>query len=171
MKVFLVGYMGCGKSTIGKQLAEKLGYEFIETDKLVEGYVGKSISTIFNFDGENTFRQAENDILHELIQRPHKAIISTGGGMPCFMENMKLMNFFGKTIYLKRTIENLYDILKNDHKHRPLLSDQPDLRAAIELMLEKREICYNKANHIIEITPHETNLSVVNRIAEILESK
>ena len=169
MKVFLIGFMGCGKSAIGKMLAEKMNIDFVETDKLVETLVGKDIPSIFNFDGEKIFRKAENEILDQLIQKPHKEIISTGGGMPCYFENMKLMNFFGTTIFLKRSVDDLYSILQNDKKHRPLLSDQPDLKSAIETMLKKREGCYHLAKHIVEINLSESNSHVVDRIIQLLE--
>ncbi len=171
MKIFLVGFMGSGKSCIGKLLSERLQLDFIETDSLVEKYVGKDILSIFNSDGEQAFRKVETDILHELIKKPRSGIFSTGGGLPCFKDNMKLMNFFGTTIFLKRTVDNLHDILKRDNKNRPLLSNQPDLRTAIAQMLAKREGCYNMAAHIIDIAATETNEAVVERIVELLRGR
>ena len=112
MKVFLIGFMGSGKSTIGKLLAARLAYNFIDTDNMIEERMQKDIQTVFRVDGEDAFRQAENQMIHEIISKPGKMVIASGGGTPCSKENLTLMNFFGTSIYLKRSVDNLVDILK-----------------------------------------------------------
>jgi shikimate kinase len=171
MKIFLIGFMGTGKSTIGKLLAQRLGYSFIDTDSEIELRLGKEILTVFNTEGENTFRTAENELIHDIIKKPGKLVIASGGGMPCSEENLNLMNFFGTTVYLKRSVNNLYGILKQETLKRPLLFDAPDLKTKINELLETRQPCYEKSKYIIEISPDETTEEVVERICCMLNAK
>jgi shikimate kinase len=169
MKIFLIGFMGSGKSAVGKLLATRLGFDFIDTDKRIEVRLGKEILTVFKTDGESTFRLAENEMIHEIIKKPGRVVIASGGGMPCSDENLKLMMFFGTTVYLKRSIDDLFDILQNEAFKRPLLANAPDLKEAITSLLEPREPCYNMAKHVVEIDRHENIEQVVERIACVIE--
>ena len=94
MLIFLVGYMGCGKSTIGRTLAKQLGVRFLDMDTLLEQRCGKSVAEIFTETGETGFRQSEREVLAELTSE-REAIVATGGGAPCFFDNMETMNRAG----------------------------------------------------------------------------
>ena len=105
--LFLIGYMGCGKSTLGRKLAHRLGVEFADTDALIEAREGASVSDIFQLAGEAYFRQAERAVLDELIDAGRPLVVSTGGGLPTWSDNMARMNGAGCTVYLRRTAEQI----------------------------------------------------------------
>jgi shikimate kinase len=168
MKIFLIGFMGSGKTVIGKLLSERLGYDFIDTDQIIEEKFGEVIPSIFRMYGEEAFRQAENDVIHQIIKKPGKLVISSGGGMPCREENLKLINFFGISIYLKRNIDDLAEILKHETYNRPLLAEASDLKTTIANMLCEREPCYNLAKHVVEISQRESSENIVRRIIQLL---
>lgn len=102
MKIVLVGYMYCGKTTVGKRIANMLNFEFKDTDTLVENICGENISSIFETKGEEFFRQKEREVLVQLLQEDN-IVIATGGGLPCYEDNMKLIKNNCKSIYLKLT--------------------------------------------------------------------
>src|SRR5688500_7831796 len=106
MKIFLLGYMGCGKSSAGKKLANKLGFEFIDLDEMIEKQYQKSVSEIFETEGENKFREYEHNCLKGLLDKEN-IVISLGGGTPCYYNNMELINTHGTSIYLKMSTEVL----------------------------------------------------------------
>ena len=121
MLIFLVGFMGCGKSYVGRNLAPLLGFDYIDMDKYIEEKEGLSIKEIFEQKGENYFRQLEHQYLLE-IDSEQNLVVSTGGGAPCFFDNMEIMNKKGLTIYLNRSKDIVIErLLKGQHK-RPLLS-------------------------------------------------
>ena len=99
MRIFLIGYMGSGKTTLGRKLAYILQYQFIDLDDYIEKQEGRKISHIFEEDGEDYFRKLERVYLHRVIDK-EDLVISTGGGTPCFFDNMNQMNEYGKTIYI-----------------------------------------------------------------------
>ena len=105
--IYLIGFMGSGKSTLGTLLSNSLNFNFIDTDKLIEKRNSMSISNIFKTKGELFFRNEETKIIKEIIKLK-KTIVSTGGGMPCFNNNIETLNKYGKTIYLDYDIESLY---------------------------------------------------------------
>lgn len=107
MKLFLVGYMGCGKSSLGRKLARHLQARFLDTDTLVEEREGASAVDIFRFEGEARFRAVECEVLDEAVAQPGDAVISTGGGLPLYGDNMARMNQAGLTIYLRRSAESI----------------------------------------------------------------
>ncbi|GHS93932.1 shikimate kinase [Bacteroidia bacterium] len=150
-KIFLIGYMGSGKTTMGKQLAKKLNLQFVDMDLFIENRYHKSISAIFEEKGEATFREIERKTLHEIIDFEN-VIISTGGGLPCFFDNMDMMNQSGITIYLKVSVEELAKRLRTGKQKRPLVKDKKpeELKDFIAMNLEKREAFYNKATFIFE---------------------
>lgn len=138
--------MGSGKTIAGKKLAGRLGWAFIDLDKKIEEKAGKTISRIFSSDGEDTFRKIEAEVLKSMVNQT-ETVISTGGGTPCFGDNMDFMLETGVTIYLKRTPVQLKKRLTESSGERPLIRDIPDdqLLYFIEEKLAQREKWYNKA--------------------------
>jgi len=168
MRVFLIGYMGCGKTSIGKKLSKSLNLEFIDLDNYIEQICGKNIAKIFAEDGEKHFRKLEQHYLKK-ISKKDNVIIATGGGTPCEKENMALMNALGLTIYLEMEATELYKRLVHQKKTRPLiarLSDK-DLLAYIEMSMESRRSKYNCA-HFTVTSDHITKATekceqIINR--------
>jgi shikimate kinase len=150
-RIFLIGFMGSGKSTLGAQLARRVDYQFIDMDHMIEETAEMSIPEIFNEHGEEVFRKWEHDILHELCRR-EKLVISTGGGAPCHSQLMDLMNTHGTTIYLKLSPEALKTRLIQSRTERPLImgKSEPELLDFIKSLLEKREKFYKRARHIVD---------------------
>ena len=101
--IFLVGYMGCGKSTLGRKLARRLGAAFVDTDAAVEELEGASVADVFRYEGETRFRELERGVLERVIASGDAAVVSTGGGLPVWRDNMECMNAAGHTVYLCRT--------------------------------------------------------------------
>jgi len=149
--VYIIGFMGSGKTTAGKKLAGKLGWAFIDLDKKIEEKAGKTISGIFSSESENAFRRIEAEVLRSMVNQT-ETVISTGGGTPCFGDNMDFMLETGITIYLKRTPAQLKKRLAESSGERPLIRDIPDdqLLYFIEKKLAQREKWYNKARIRIE---------------------
>src|SRR5690606_34726901 len=115
--IYIVGYMGSGKTTFGKRLAAKLNMAFVDLDNLIEVTEGKTINEIFELKGESYFREKEKEILQTTVFV--NTVVATGGGTPCFFDNMSWMNTNGKTIYLKMTAQALESRLKFDKNNRP----------------------------------------------------
>lgn len=136
--------MGSGKTFIGRQLAERLGLRFVDLDGHVEQLAGKSISQIFAVDGETAFRELEQSALRQ-ISTLEKIIIATGGGTPCFFENMDLINQNGFSIYLETPVSILAERLKKGIEKRPLLHQAENLEKEIESLLSKRKAVYERA--------------------------
>lgn len=143
--------MGSGKSTTGKKLALSLNWSFIDLDTKIEHAAGMKIRDIFYLKGESWFREIETKSLFELSQ-VSKAVISTGGGTPCFGDNMGFMVRSGLTIYLRMTPEKLESRLLRASDSRPLLKDiaKKDLREYISRKLEEREKWYLKAEIVVD---------------------
>jgi len=150
-RIFLIGFMGSGKSTLGAQLARRVGYQFIDMDHLIEETAEMSIAEIFKEHGEEVFRKWEYEILHELCSR-EKLVISTGGGAPCHSNMMDLMSSHGTTIYLKLSPEALNTRLIQSSAERPLImgKSEPELLEFIKSLLEKRELFYKRAAYIVD---------------------
>ena len=150
-RIFLIGYMGSGKTTVGKLLAARLGYSFIDMDVHIEEKLFKSVSQIFAEFGEEQFRLLEQQSLHEIAQFDH-AVISTGGGAPCYFDNMDYMNGRGYTVYLKLSPEELAERLETSHANkRPLLANRKgeELKQFIAEGLAGRESFYAKAAYTV----------------------
>lgn len=147
--IFLIGFMGCGKTTLGRKLASRLGYEFIDLDHVFEATEGMTIADYFSKFGEEAFRKKESNTL-KTHAYPAPAIVATGGGLPCFFDNMDWMNSHGKTVYIKLTPKTLADRLENEKDQRPLLRERHGeaLIAFIAEKLEEREPFYNEAGII-----------------------
>ena len=150
MRIFLIGYMGSGKTSLGEKLAYKLEHEFIDLDAYIEKEEGRSISQIFEEDGEDYFRKLERVYLHRIIDQ-EDVVISTGGGTPCFFDNMEQMNEYGKTIYINMHPKALIPRLKTSSVTRPLLEgkDEKEMLDFIFQSLRERERYYNKAHTVV----------------------
>ena len=122
--VFLIGYMGSGKSTAGKKLARILGYDFVDTDDVISSLVGKEVYKIFMEDGEDAFRQMERSVLVSFKDRKD-TVIATGGGMPCFFDNVATMKRYGITVYHQMQVNSLINRLNEAKTPRPLLPKRP----------------------------------------------
>ncbi|MFH0757625.1 MAG: shikimate kinase [Bacteroidota bacterium] len=150
-RIFLIGFMGSGKSTLGARLARKIGYEFLDMDKVIEETAGMTIPGIFSEHGEDVFRKWEHDILLELCRRDH-VVISTGGGAPCHGEMMSVMNDHGATVYIRLSPSALKERLIHSKNERPLIRGKTDseLLEFITSLLHQREVFYNQASTTIE---------------------
>src|SRR5215510_8108006 len=126
MKIFLVGFMGSGKSTLAEKLSELMDVSFIDLDSKIEESEGKSVNEIFKERGEEYFRSLEAEALRKTA-RVRDAIIATGGGAPCFNDNMEWMNENGVTVYLKAEPGELYHRLLKERETRPLLASLGDV--------------------------------------------
>jgi len=157
MRIFLIGFMGCGKSTIGRQLAHYLTFEYADMDKIITSHAGMSIQQIFDTKGEAWFREQETAAIYELLQQDN-LVIATGGGVPCFYKNMDLMNRHGITVYLRMNPTALFERLKNSKINRPLINGKKpeELMDFINRLLKEREPFYRQAALVVDsatITP------------------
>lgn len=169
MKLYLIGYMGSGKTTIGKAISGKLHWDFFDMDELIEQRYGMEVSEIFRLFGENEFRGAEQEILKELTEKEN-AVVSTGGGAPCFYDNMELMNKTGKTFYLNFSPAFLAErLLLTDLEKRPILArlQKEELKNFIGENLSKREAFYLQAQHKVTGTDEE----ITEKILKIIEKE
>lgn len=150
MIIFLVGFMGSGKSTVGQGLARRLGYSFIDMDARIEGEHGMTINEIFEKLGEKAFREMESNLLKEMVSL-RDAVISTGGGLPCTGNNMDLINRKGVSIYLRMEPEALLNRLSRGKSRRPLIRhlSRQELETFIREKLGEREPVYLRAHHTI----------------------
>lgn len=146
MNIYLIGYMGSGKTTVGKRLARLMNYEFVDLDHLFEERYHISVFDFFEKYDEEAFRKIENELIKEISEK-EDLVISTGGGAPCFYNNMELMNKSGITVYLQMAIKSLVDRLSNAKKARPILKglSEDELYDFIESQMAKREAFYNQA--------------------------
>ncbi len=149
--IFLVGFMGAGKTTLAKKLASKLSYSWLDTDQEIEKKEGIKISEIFKVRGEAYFRTLEKQLVDDLIPNQN-IIIASGGGLPCFNDNMSKLNKLGITIYLERTPKELFQRVKQATNSRPLIADKSDeeLLEYIKNTMEKRREIYLKSTIIAD---------------------
>jgi shikimate kinase len=169
LRVFIIGYMGAGKTTVGKLLANKLDWSFIDIDCFIENRYRKTIAAIFEENGEAGFREIERRALQE-ISNFENVVVSTGGGLPCHFDNMDVMNRTGVTVYLKATVDELLRRLSFDKQKRPLIKGKkPDeLRIFVEESLKKREPFYNRATFIFEVQHCSSKKGLNRQIEKIL---
>lgn len=148
--IFITGFMGCGKTTQGKKLAKEMGYFFIDLDDYISNQYDNTITDLFQEVGEEEFRKIETKALQECINDNLKALIATGGGTPCFNNNLELMKANGKVVYLKMEPEALYNRLFNAKNERPLIKDKAneEMLLYIENLLKIREVFYNQSQII-----------------------
>lgn len=151
--LFLVGYMGCGKSTLGRRLARRLGIPFYDTDAMVEEREGASAADVFRYEGEERFRELEREAVEEILARREPCVVSTGGGLPVWRDNMERMNGAGTTVYLRRTAEQIAGRLSPyGRRKRPRLAGLGDdeLVAFMTRDMELREPFYARARIVVE---------------------
>jgi shikimate kinase len=161
MLIFLTGMMGSGKSTIGKLLAEELQLPFFDTDEIISSIEGLEVKDIFSSKGEPYFRQAEHTLV--ATWKISSAIVATGGGLPCFHENMKLLNEKGKTVYLKASTDEITERIWQDQS-RPLVKGKtkPQVKRTISELMKIRKPYYEQA--IIKIKATGTPEEIVKKI-------
>jgi len=157
--------MGSGKTTVGEKLARHMEHSFLDMDTEIEKEQGMTISQIFDTRGEEFFRSLEHELLLKIFKMDN-LVISTGGGLPCFGNNLELINDNGISVYLKLTPELLANRLKFSGKTRPLINDlsKDELLNFVYLQLEKREAWYNKAT----ITYNALNMNINELAKKIL---
>lgn len=151
MRLFLLGFMGCGKSYSGKRLAEGFGINFLDLDEYLEAKEGRTIREIFEAEGEDYFRIKEKECLQDMAKK-ESTIISVGGGTPCFFDNMEWMNQHGVTIFLETPVEVLAKRLMQAMENRPLLKgfSKKELTEFIENKLKERNPFYHQAHLFYE---------------------
>ncbi len=163
--IILEGFMGSGKTTVSEILSDRLGLELMDTDSVIEETEGQSISTIFEEDGEETFRQMETELLRTIISEHWRdMVISLGGGLPLREENRKLLEKAGKVVYLKATAETVYERIKGDTT-RPLLQTA-DPKARIEELLKERGDKYDAAAELVIETDGKTPEEIAGEIID-----
>jgi len=165
MNIFLTGMMGCGKSTIGRKLALRLGYYFLDTDQAVEDKAHCSIPDIFKYLGEEKFRDMETQVLNQ-ISSLNNTVIATGGGIILREKNRLLMEKAGTVIYLKTSEEVLLQRLQRDQS-RPLLQKGASNEKTLQNLMQKRAPLYEQATHIIGLESH-TPQKVITKIINSL---
>lgn len=170
-RIFLIGYMGAGKTTIGKDLSKRLGLSFIDLDCYIEGRYLRTVSQLFAEKGEDAFREIERKMLREVAMF-EDVLISTGGGAPCFFDNMKFMNESGTTIYLQVSVEELAKRLEICKHTRPILQGHSgdSLVAFIAENLEKRNPYYTQASIVFDAEKMLTETDV-NEISTTLKKR
>ena len=152
-RIILIGYMGSGKTTIGKALSKETGMMFYDLDWYIETRMRKTVPQIFAEKGEEAFRKMEYNMLHEVAEF-EDVIISCGGGTPCFFDNMDYLNRQGEVVYLKATPETLYKHLLMGKVERPLLKGKSseELIAYITEHLKERAPFYEKARYTLDVS-------------------
>jgi shikimate kinase len=163
--VFLIGPMGCGKSTVGKILAADLKYSFSDSDEEIEILKSMSIQDIFRKYGEGHFRLLEHGYLHTISDQQQK-VIATGGGMPCFYENIALMKNKGLVIYLELPLEVMFTRLQKEVAKRPLLIANEDWRTTLAQLFEARKSFYHQAHYVVDANMQVNEIvdSIVNLV-------
>ena len=168
MRIFLVGFMGAGKSVIGRRLAKSLDLSFYDLDEEIESRYKMSVSSIFKKYDEACFRKLETSVLESLSQNDN-FVLSCGGGTPCFGNNMELMNSLGITVYLKLPPDVLATRIYNSVKARPLTAEksQEELAEYVEKTLGNRESFYSMTKITIDCTNADKD-EIVERIASAI---
>ena len=165
VRLFLIGMMGVGKSTVGRLLARESGFAFIDCDRELEVRSGATVATIFEVEGEESFRRREAALLDELTQRS-RVVLATGGGAVLRADNRKLLRSRGLVIYLEASVEEILRRTLTD-RARPLLQT-PDRRARITELLEQRRPMYESTAHL---TFHSGAVNPKKLVARILEDE
>ena len=170
MILVLLGYMGSGKSTIGKEMAERLNCPFYDLDDLIEDELECSISEIFETKGAIFFRKKESELLQKTIENNDNIILALGGGTPCYADNMQFLKQHPRTItiYLKWSLSSLVNRLQNEKEHRPLIQnlDNAELEEFIGKHLFERNFYYNQADHSIDCESKTIN-QIINEISDL----
>ena len=172
-RIFLIGYMGAGKTTVGKVLSRQLGLSFIDLDHYIEGRYHKTVGQLFAEKGEDAFRDIERRMLRE-VAAFEDVLVSTGGGAPCFFDNMEFMNKAGKTVFLDVHPDVLFSRLRVAKQQRPILQGKKDdeLKTFIVQALEKRAPFYTQAQYVFNADELEDRSQIeasVQRLRQLLE--
>ena len=169
-RIFLLGYMGAGKTTVGKVLSKRMNLSFIDLDYYIEGRYHKKIRDLFAEKGESAFREIEQRMLHE-VSTFEDVIISTGGGTPCFFDNMDFMLQTGTTVYLKVSVDELANRLEINKHSRPVLKDRDgdELKQFIADNLEKRKSFYERSHIIFDAEKMMTELDIENISEDLMK--
>lgn len=151
-RLLLIGQMGSGKSAVGKPLSEALALPFLDLDAYLEAASGRSIASVFAEAGETAFRQMERFYLREILDQYDALVLATGGGTPCFYDNMAMLQQAGCCIYLQTPVAVLVERLVNETQHRPLLADRSkkQLQQFLEGQLEARAPFYEQAQLLVD---------------------
>jgi shikimate kinase len=155
MKIFLVGFMGSGKSYWGRLLSQKLSIPFFDLDEQIAAHEGKEITDIFAADGEEYFRLLEKDVLHIISESHDSFVMACGGGTPCYYNNIEYMNKTGTTVWINVPVNTLYQRLIAEKDKRPLIRELSDeqLKAYIIKKFSDRKIYYEQADVIMDEEP------------------
>lgn len=172
-RIFLIGYMGAGKTTVGKDLAKRMELSFIDLDSHIEARYHRTVSRLFEEKGEEGFREIEGRMLRE-VATFEDVLISTGGGAPCFTDNMRFMNEVGLTVYLKVSVKELAQRLEVCKHTRPVLQNRTgeQLEEFIAESLKRRESFYNQASLVFdaEVMLTESDVkSISTKLQELLK--
>ena len=168
IRIFLIGYMGAGKTTLGKAFAKKYNLSFVDLDWYIEERFHKTVQELFAERGEDGFRELERNMLHEVADFEN-VIISTGGGAPCFFDNMDFMNKSGITVFLNVKAEILFQRLRVAKQQRPILKGKSDdeLSSFIVSALQNRAPFYNQAQYIFNSDELEDYHQIENSVIHL----
>lgn len=157
MKIFLIGFMGSGKTHWGRLVSQRLTIPFFDLDEQVTTHAGKSIADIFSAEGEEHFRQMEKEVLHIITESHDSFIMACGGGSPCYFNNIDYMNQSGTTVWINTPLDVLFERLVKEKEKRPLIRELSDeqLKAFISKKFADRKIYYEQATVIMEEQPVE----------------
>ncbi len=163
MNLILVGYMGCGKSSVGKRLANRMGFRFVDLDTHIEEYANASISDIYKSNGEEDFRRLETHVLSKVIKEKD-IVLATGGGTPCFSNNMEVLLDNGYVVYLELDAKKLKRRLFKGKSKRPIIEgvEEDDLYDFISDHLEQRVPFYKQAH--LTLNADKINAKVLDEI-------
>ena len=169
MRIFLIGFMGSGKTHWGKQLAAQMKMEFFDLDNVIEQNAGKSIAAMFAELGEEAFRIKERETLERLIDEHQSMVLSCGGGTPCFFNNIERMKKYGTVVWLNTHIEVLLSRLLKEKPQRPLIKNiaNDEMRSFVIRKLNERRIYYEQADVIID---KEDSIPITEFIQTILHA-
>ena len=169
MRLFLIGFMGSGKTHWGKQLAKQMKIPFFDLDEQITEREQKSISEIFSEKGEEAFRVKEKEVLEQLIDQNSSMVISCGGGTPCFFNNIERMKKYGIVVWLNTHVEIILERLNKEKAIRPLLNNiaEDDMRSYISRKLNERRMYYEQADVIID---NEDSIPIPEFIQTILHA-
>ena len=169
MKIFLIGFMGSGKTHWGSQLSARLKLPFYDLDTVIAEKEGLSVSEIFSSKGEEYFRFREKETLETILAEHESFILSCGGGTPCFFNNIEFMKKHGKVIWLNTSVDALMQRLRKERSSRPLIADvdDDDLRRTIVRRLSERRMYYQQA----DVTVNEENATLDELIRLLLQNQ
>lgn len=165
--IILIGFMGCGKTSVGERIAQHMGYTFADTDHMIEQDTGMEISTIFSEKGEEYFRDLETETIRKLADKGDKMVISTGGGLPMRECNARILNKLGFVVYLKAAKDTVLARLAGDAS-RPLLAGG-NAEEKVGRLLDYREPMYEAAAHLIAETDGRTFEEIIGEIVRNYE--